>query len=229
MLQNKGPIEDRQWPTRLDAHVVRPGALPALHGYDVHADLARFYAFGELILLSLTGDVPEKSKSRAFDAAMIFAAPVAIGEAPTHAATLARLCGARTAAIVSVAATALADQARETVEKHAAFLTHLASGESDLKKRFLADDESERQAVESLRVALGPFRAQVPMIERDLCLDAAIIAVLYACGLKRPEQIEIALCVSRLAPACAEALAVKAGDFRSYPMDLPDFDYEPRS
>ena len=80
-----GPLDAAEWPEKLTARVVTAGARPRLHGYDVEADLARHYSFTEMVLLSLTGNLPTAQEARAFDVALQFAAPVSVQEAPTHA------------------------------------------------------------------------------------------------------------------------------------------------
>ena len=222
-----GPIERQRWPERLPGHAVEPGDEPRLHGFDVQSDLARHYSASELMLIALLGDAPSSDVGRALDVALAFAAPVSVAEAPAHAAAISRLCGARTAGIVGVAAVALAEGARVLVDEHEAALPHLLVGSLGPEpSRFTARDDADRAAVRRLRVALGPFSPRVPAFEQDLRLDTAIVAVLLACGLRTREQLEIALVWGRLPVTCAEALAWKPGDLRAYPMDLPRFRYE---
>src|SRR5919112_1099801 len=91
-----GPIEDHAFPTEIEARVITPGLDPRLHGFSVEGDLAIHYRFPELVQLALTGVPPDEECGRALDIALQFVAPLAIAEAPTHAAVLTRLFGART-------------------------------------------------------------------------------------------------------------------------------------
>ncbi|HEY1956460.1 MAG TPA: hypothetical protein VGH28_12635 [Polyangiaceae bacterium] len=222
-----GPIEDRDWPTHLRARIVEPGPAPRLHGFDVQNDLARHYRFGESVLIALTGEAPDEAAGRAFDVAMIFGSAISVLEAPAHAATLARVCGARTSGIQAVAATTLAERARKIYDDLEPAIPRLVVGSlNGMAARLAPRSEAERDAVGRLRRALGAFVARVPALGYDLGLDAALLAVLLACGVRTREQIECALCVAGLATTCAEAFAATPGDHRSYPLDLPKFVYE---
>lgn len=223
-----GPIEARQWPHKLCAHVVEPGDTPRLHGFDVQSDLARHYGASEIAFIALTGDAPvDAAASRALDVALAFLAPATIAEPPAHAGALARICGARIAGVVAVTAVALAEQARTMVDAHEEVIPRLLIGSLDgMAARFAPRDDAERAATQRLRDALGPFCERVPAIGFDLRLDTAIFAVLLACGLRTREELEVIIACARLPAACAEALAWRAGDLRAYPMDLPHFEYE---
>jgi len=223
----KAPIEARQWPQTLSAHVVEPGSAPRIHGLDVQADLARNYGASDVAFAALTGDLPvDEAASRALQVALAFLAPVSIAEPPAHAGALARICGARIAGIVAVTAVALAEQARALYEAHEVVIPRLLIGSlNGIAASFAPKDDAERAAVQRLRDALGPFCARVPAIGFDLRLDTALFAVLLACGLRTREQLEVIITCARLPVACAEALAWKAGDLRAYPMDTPHFEY----
>ncbi len=75
----KGPVEDLKWATRLKANVVTPGSRPRIHGYDVRGELLEHLSLSELMLLTLTGELPGKSAALAFQRAMMFLAPVSRG------------------------------------------------------------------------------------------------------------------------------------------------------
>jgi hypothetical protein len=223
-----GPIEDRQWPQKLTAHVVDDsGGSPRLHGFDVQGDLARHYSFSETLLVALTADAPDAATGRAFEVALTFASTTSVAEAPAHAATLARICGAQSSAILAVAATILGEQARSLCDELEPAIPRLLIGSlNGMTAALTARSESERAAVQRLREALGEFVRNVPSIGYDIRLDVAIVAVLVACGLRRREHIEAAFVIARLGVAFAEALATTPGDHRSYPLDLPSFRYE---
>lgn len=223
-----GPIESQEWPATLAAHVVEPGTSPRIHGYDVQNDLARHYSPTDIAFLALTSDLPvDAETSRALEVAMTFLAPASVAEPPAHAASLAQICGARPAGVVSVAAVALAEQARVLYDEHAAIIPRLVIGSLNGSAKTVASrDDEERAAVQRLRVALGSFTRRVPSLGYDLRLDTAILAVLLACGIRTREQVEVVVTLARLPAACAEAFGWKPGDLRAYPMDLPRFEYD---
>ncbi len=227
--ETKGPIEDGNWPTKLQARVVEPGPHPRVQGFDVHGDLGVHYRFTDIVLLALTSDLDEKAGA-ALDTAMAFACPIDVADAPSHAAVVARLCGSRTSGIVAVAATTVAEQSRALIDEHEMLLPRLAIGSlNGMAAKFAARSETERESVASLRRALGAFVSRVPSLGYDLRLDTAIIAVLFACGLRTRDKLELAFTLARLPIACAEAFAAPVGAFGGYPMNTPTFDYEVKS
>jgi hypothetical protein len=222
--RRSSPLDDVRWPDKLTARVVTPGPRPAIHGYDVEADLARHYSFAETVLLALTGELPTAEQGRAFDVALQFAAPAPINEAPTHAAVLARICSGTTSSIQGTAAIALAEQARVLVADHADWIEALSATMASVTPKYCAAAEDERASVARLRSALEGL-VDIPVLALDVSRAAALIAALWACGLKTAKQIECALVIAKLPVAIAEALATPAGSVREYPVQLPASQY----
>jgi len=221
-----GPVEAYPFPTTLRAQVVTPGARPRVHGYDVESDIASHYGFGESVLLALTGRSPDAATGRCFELAMVFLSPLAVTEAPTHAAVLARVCAGSASAVTATAGVALAEQARWILEQQAEYIEWLDGGcNGDVPLCARAADDDERQSVERLRRAVAAVAVDY-LHAADLGRDAALLSLLYRCGLHTPEQMQVALVVARLATCVSEALANKRGALREYPMNLPAFAYE---
>jgi hypothetical protein len=219
-----GPLDRAPWPDKLTARVVTPGPRPAIHGYDVEADLARNYSFAEAMLLALTGELPTDEAGRAFEVALLFAAPAPVSEAPTHAAVLARICAGTTSSIQGTAAVALAEQARVLVAEHRAWIDALSGALTAVPPEYCATSDEDRASVERIRQAL-PEGMVVPALAFDITRNAALLALLHGSGLKRASQIECALVMAKLPVATAEALATPAGSFRKYPLLLPPTEY----
>jgi hypothetical protein len=221
----RGPIEERAWPEQLTGHVVTPGPRPRIHGYDVEGDLSLHYGFGETVLLALTGELPSRPVGRAFEVALQFAAPLAVGVGPAHASHLAGLCGADAPGVLAVGAIALGEEATAMVDGHRELLERLERGGGELPPRFATDDPAQQGAVGRLRDALGRTGVTVPLLEASPTRTAALLAVLHACGLGRREQLIAALVLARLPCVFAEGDAVHPGDLGSYPLELPPFVY----
>ena len=226
MSGRRGPIEDRQWPEGIPGHVVDPSQAPRLHGYEVDGDLMSGYGFGEVVLTTLRGDAPCRAAGRAFEVAMISLLPVAMNDAAVHAASLARRCGARTSSAVSAGVIALAEQARIVASEHAELLRWLDAGGSELPPRFSTPDDADRHRVAALRRTVPDPRYLPIHPLATPTATAAAVAVLHACGLRAPEQIEAALVIARIPVLAAEVHRTEPGAFRDYPMNLPAFDYE---
>lgn len=220
-----GPFDGMTTPARIKARVVMPGSEPCIHGYALEDDLALHYGFTDTLYLTLTAELPSAETARAFEVALLFLAPVAIDEAPTHAASLARLCAAPASAVLAVGAVGLAERARYTLEGHRDFLTWLAHPVGAPPDVSLSAEACDRESVARLRAAL-PAALSVPALEQPLTRAAAVLAVLFACGLRRSEQIQAAWTFAGMASCFAEAIATPQTSFEQYPMNLPAFRYE---
>jgi hypothetical protein len=222
----EGPLESGSFPETLTARVVTPGERPRIHGYDVEGDLARHYGPTDVLLLSLTGELPSPAAAAALRVALTFAAPVSVAHASTHAAVLARLCGSTVSSIIGVTAIALAEQARVVLDEHRALLAWLVAPTSELPLEHRARNAADSESVHRLRDALEHTGLSVPNLALGPARDAAILLVLAACGLRRREQLEGALVTARLPGAFAEAMAERVVDFAHYPINLPRYRYE---
>lgn len=221
-----GPIEDHAFPTEIEARVITPGPDPRLHGFSVEGDLALCYRFPELVQVALTGAPPDEANGRAFDIALQFLAPLSVAEAPTHAAVLARLCGARTSSIVAVACIALAERARHVLAEHGDLLAWLEAADGELPAHYRSSSAEDHACLDRLRTALASAGVVVPGLNRNPTRLAALFMTLHFAGLRRPEQFETVLVMASLAPTVAEAISQTPTAFAQYPIDLPGFLYE---
>ncbi|HVR20326.1 MAG TPA: hypothetical protein VMS65_11535 [Polyangiaceae bacterium] len=221
-----GPIEEASFPEQISARVVTPGANPRLHGFDVEGDLAAHYTGSELTLLSLTGELPSEEALAMFEVASAFLAPVSVAHASTHAAVLARLCGATTSTTIGTAAIGLAEQARALLDQHEDLLRWLRKPTDGLPEPFRAIDPEDAASVDRLRTLLSKRGLTVPSLDRGPTRTAALLMLLHAAGIRRRERIEVAIVLSRMPTVIAEALAERPTNFGNYPMNLPRFSYE---
>lgn len=219
-----GPIESTTWPEHLTSRAVDGTRL---FGYDVQEDLARHYRLSDVLFLALTGELPDDACGRAFETALVFASTMSAGKAPIHATMLARLCGARSGGIFSIAALSLGEDAESLVARVSEVLAGIEAleGNGVLPDDLRAIDDEDRRSVARLREHVEDL-VVAPMLEKDPSLDAALVAVFHACGVHEPFSIVAALVIGRLPSALAEARLTKPADFRSYPMNTPRFVYE---
>jgi hypothetical protein len=222
----QGPLDVAAFPATLSARVVTPGARPRVHGYDVEGDLARHYGPTDLLLLSLTGELPSPEASAALGVALTFLAPVSVAHASVHGAVLARLCGAIGGSTLGVAAIGLAEQARVLLDEHVALLAWLSAPTGELPAQYRASNDEDRAAVGRLEQALMASRFVPPALAARPTRAAALLIVLFACGLTQRDQLEAAIVCARLPSAVAEALSVKVADFDQYPANLPRYRYQ---
>lgn len=223
-----GPIESVSWPSQLAAHVIAPTSPPRVHGLDVENDLARHYSFVESVMFGLLGELPSVAAAVTFEVALTFAAPLSVAYASTHAAVLARICSATTSALVGTVGIALGEQARTAATALAPWLEWLQRGtiEAPVPACATSVSREERDAVRRLGAALHARGGMhVAALDLDVSRDAALVAVLHACGLRTSAQIEIALTWARLPFVMAEALAHAPNSYREYPVNLPPIVY----
>lgn len=220
----RGPIEDGEWATTLDAHVVDAGPPVRVHGYESIGDLARHYRFAEIVGLALRGTLPSAEEGAALDLALKLLAPTTIAEAPAHTAALMLMMGVPPANTVGTAAMSLAQQAQALVDEHAAWLAWLAAPSAEPPAAFAAKTDDDRRCVAVVRATIcGEITPWLVRIEPTL--EATALGLLFACGLRSPHAIVTAMVVARLPLVVAEAER-HAGGLRRYPIGLPPFDYE---
>lgn len=224
--EHSGPLEKASFPEQLSARVVTPGPEARLHGYDVERDLALHYTSAELTLLSLTGELPSEEARAIFEIASTYLAPVSVAHASTHAAVVARLCGATTSTTIGTAAIGLAEQARALLDEHEDLLRWLRKPTEELPEPYRAVDVEDTAAVERLRALLSKRGLAVPSLDLLPTRTAALLMLLYTAGLRRRERLEVVIVLARLPTVMAEALAERATNFGNYPMNLPRFSYE---
>ncbi len=222
-----GPLDVVPWPTKLKARVVSNGAERRIHGYSVENDLAKNYSFTETILLGLTGELPTAEQARAFDVALTFLAPITVAEAPTHAALVARVCVATTSTLSGTTAIGLGEQSRFDLTRYAALISWLNAPTSEFPDDFVASSLEQRVRVSAIKNALFTRGGVIPtQLDRDLDETAAIIAVLFACGLTTLAQVELVRTLARFPFAMAEAFATPPAGHKDYPLLLPTIRYE---
>ena len=223
--ENTSPLDSDGGTRQLVGHVVSLGESPRILGYDVASDLVCHYSFAEMMLLMLTGELPERDKGRAFDIALGLLSPVSVAEAPCHAAVLARIAGADTTGLIGVASVALAEQTRVWLSKLAPFLEWLDHAEGAPPTTSLEKGDRDGETAEPRRL-LRDIGSAIPGMEHDLERDALVLAVLHHCGLTTSAQIEAAVVMARLPCVMAEVHAYTPGKLDEYPVNLPHFRYE---
>ncbi len=225
----RGPVEDREWPQQLPAHVIDPGPPVRLHGYEVARDLARHYTFAEVMLTALCGTPPRAEVGRVFEAVVTLLLPISVARAPTHCATLVRRCGAPHGASLAAGATALCSWARELVERHADLLAWLDGDRTTpLPPSHRRPHATHDASVSALIAGIGPTELLPDaLLEHEPTADALLIAAAYACGLREPSQLESMLVCAGLPGVAAELGRQRPGELQDYPIDLPHFAYVP--
>jgi hypothetical protein len=219
---DEGPVERIPLPSALAARVVDRGPPRRIHGFAVGDDLAPGYSFAEIVLLSLTGRPPTEGEGRAFEVVLAFSSAIDVGEAPAHAAALARLCASATKNVVGVGAMVLAEHVAARLRELAPLWPWLEDRTLELPT--LARAPASRELAE-LRAALPEPWCTHAIFACSPSLEAALVAILYDVGLVRAERMVAALTIAGLATTCAEGFAVKPMNLRGYPMSTPPFHY----
>jgi hypothetical protein len=205
--------------------VITPGSDPRVHGYSAEDDLARHYTYSESVFLCLAGKLPSRSIGRAFDIAMQYLGPVAVTEAPTHAAVIAKLVRSKTSAILGAASVALGEAARETMLELSPLLAWLEEPAHPFPAAGRAASQQARASVTRLRDLIESTGVASPIFDQDPSRLAALVGIMYACGLTTALQIQLAMAIAQLPFVVAEAMAAPSYDLKGYPMNLPRVRY----
>ncbi len=222
----RSPLDSIEWPRELLAHVVTPGPHPCVHGYDLERDLAQHCGTLDLTFLALTGELPSGTQAAGVRVALLFLAPIALTEVPTHCAMLAALCGGPTCNAIAVGAAALAEQARCVVEEHRALFAWLRAAEPQFPEACSSDIPHHRQSIAAFESALEVRGLRFPALFRHRPTPlAAALSVLWLSGIEDERVLQALLVQARLPFVIAEALATKPLDFRNYAFDSPRFVY----
>jgi len=226
----EGILDRVTTPDTLTAHVVAPGPDPRVHGYAVQADLARNIGFADLGWLALTGELPAEREHEALTRALLWLAPVHVGEAPGHAGVLARIAGAPDEVVPAVVAVALGQHIGAELRALAPMFAWL-SGQLDEPSAIAVlgpdADPAERDAYAELVDAsarwFGPERAlpAAPALTRV----AAAYAILDRLGVGDRPRLHAFATWARLPIALAEAACTAPGAVLRYPLDLPPYRY----
>lgn len=226
----EGPFDRTPFPAQITARVVSPGNGEdrRIAGYAVAGDLARNHGMVEVAWLAWRGELPSAAEREAFDTALVLLSPVHVGEAPAHAACLARLSGARPAATVAVSAVGAGELSEHEGGELAPWFAWLAHGKGDVPAaaRHPGADVAwtAMQAGLSARMR-GWFGAGGALPDVPLRRVACAYAILFHLGMRPGLVLEAMVAWARLPAVIAEASHVRIGAIRDYPARLPDYQY----
>ncbi|MCX4243022.1 citrate synthase family protein [Paraliomyxa miuraensis] len=226
MAKRTGPFEEGRWPQRLRAVAVSPPPHPRLHGYDIARDLSRHYSLAEVMVLAVTGELPDEASGRALEIALIIASTCPINEAPTHGAALARVMGAPVGNALATGFLIGCEASRATVEDHRELLQWLRDGrEGPPPPCARANEDHEADVVEELRRALAPLGPSLAP-PKGTSRTAALLSVMWACGLRCEDALIAALSWAKTLSIAAESVGNPRGELSNLPNRVPDFQYE---
>ncbi len=226
-----GILDRVDFAERLTAQVVEPCADPRVHGYAVQADLGHSIDLLEFSWLALVGELPSAEARAALTRALIWLAPLHVGEGPTHVAVLGRVAGAPDEVLAGLVTVALGQHIASEQRSLAPWLAWLddPNPSFDIPELAIEPSPTPEQvqahaalAADSLRW-FGPSRElpATPVLRRV----AAGYALLHRLGLRDPLVVQALVTCARLPVALAEAARTRAGAVLSYATRVPNYRY----
>lgn len=230
MKTYEGVIDRVTFPEQLSANVVEPSRDPRLHGYAVQSDLGHNAGFVDVGWLALTGELPRGGEGEALSRALIWLAPLHVGESPTHAAVLARVAGAPDEALPAIAAVALGQAVAAECRELAPLFAWLDGPPGAPPPTIAVEPDPTLEQAEALVTLaadsarwFGEARALPP--RPTLRRVAAGYALLHRLGIRDPFRRLAFATWARLPTVLAEAACVAPGSVMRYPTKLPDYRY----
>lgn len=218
-----GVLDSRSWANQLSARAIETAQDgDRVHGYHVVRDLAKHYAYSDVLYLAITGDLPDDRSSHLFRIALTAHAPTSIADASAHTAVLARVSAASVPTSLAVGVISAAAEVQDIVDRHAELLAWLPARSTDTPEAFRETLGAWASGLADTVCGVDP---QLDLPRRDMTANAAVIALLFAAGLRNRDQISAALLVSRLCGISAEVLATGPQHFWEYPVQVPPFRY----
>lgn len=224
-----GILDRVAFPTQLTAHVVAPTPDPRVHGYAVQADLGRHADFLDVAWLALTGEVPTAGERAALSLALVWLAPMAVNEAPTHAAVLAKVAGAPEEVVPAIAAVAVGQHTAAELAALAPLFAWLDGGLEAPPAAWVEPAPTTGQAEAWAALAgqsahwFGADHALPagPVLRRV----AGAYALLHRLGVRDTARLQALSLWARLPTILAEAACAASGAVMTYPAHLPAYQY----
>ena len=140
-----GLLDRVNFPDRLTALVVEPSADPRVHGYAVQGELGHEVDFLQVAWLALTGELPTSNEREAFSRALVWLAPLHVGEGPAHAAVLSRVAGAPPEMVPAIGVVGLGQLISHELETYAPLFAWLVSRSGELPSTVLEPEPTADQ------------------------------------------------------------------------------------
>ncbi len=224
----EGLLDRVKFPGQLSAVVVEPGADPRVHGYAVQGELGHSVDFLQVAWLSLTGELPGAAEREAFSRALVWLAPLHVGEGPAHAAVLARVAGAPDQMVPAIGVIALGQLISHELETCAPLFAWLSTREGAAPPEVLEPEPTEAQQAAWSRLTADAtrwFGASHPFTGAPWRRVPAAYALLHALGLRDAPRLQTLATMARLPVMLAEAACTAPGSVMRYPTGTPGYRY----
>jgi hypothetical protein len=229
MKTYEGILDHGDFPARLTARVVEPCDDPRVHGYAVQADLGHAIGFLEFGWLALVGELPSVEQREALSHALIWLAPLHVGEGPTHAAVLARVAGAPDEVVPAIVSAALGQHVAQECRTLAPWFRWLDEPSGPVPEVAIEPHPTREQVEAHARLAVDSARwfgadkalPGSPVLRRV----AAGHALLRRLGLRESFTLQAWITWARLPVALAEAARTRPGAVSNYATRVPPYRY----
>ena len=224
----EGLLDRVNFPERLTAMVVEPSVDPRVHGYAVQGELGHSADFLQVAWLALTGELPNSAEREAFSLALVWLAPLHVGEGPAHAAVLSRVAGAPPEMVPAIGVVALGQLISHELEACAPLFAWLQARSGSLPNDVLEPEPTTAQQAAWGRVSADAtrwFGAGHAFTGAPWRRVPAAYALLHALGLRDAPRLQALATMARLPVMLAEAACVSPGAVLRYPTKTPAYRY----
>ena len=226
--EGNGLLDRVSFPDKLTGVVVEPSADPRVHGYAVQGELGHSVDFLEVSWLALTGELPSATEREAFSRALVWLAPLHVGEGPAHAAVLARVAGAPHEVVPGIGVVALGQLISRELETCTPLFAWLSARSGSMPSGVLEPEPTAEQQTAWTRLSADAtrwFGEGQPFSGAPWRRVPAAYALLHQLGLRDAARLHALVTLARLPVMLAEAACTAPGSVMRYPTKTPAYRY----
>lgn len=203
----------------LEARVFDYSESPSIFGYDIETDLLQHYSLQEVLLLTLTGELPDKKQSLLLSVVLTSLVAGNPTDDYVHGGILTRTFSNAEESILPAVAPIAAQRTLHLLNSHQPFIEWLKNPTEPLPEIAVGSENKTQPLID----ALQRRGVKSKFLDFPLTTTAARFALLFEAGLTERWQLQFICSWMALLAPTAEAMARPSCAFLDYPIRLPRF------